>query len=319
MKSTSSCNPALRVAMFNISMSDSDPEKVLALTAYPKVARLQRLAAIIQHAAPDVILLCEFDHLGDGGDDDALENFCHNYLAISQYNQTPITYPYRFCPATNTGLFTGVDLNNDGVIALPADGMGFGYFHGNYGFVLLSKYPIQDVDIRSWQHLLWQKMPNALMPRDFYSAEAVNILRLSSKNHIIIPIKVNQQVINLVCCHPTPPVFDGPEHRNAKRNHDEIRLICDILDNAMYLNDDQGQAGGLSYDQSFVVIGDLNADVVDGDGIKASIKHLLSHERIHQQVSHGPLTPKRLGGREYRPWQRRRGAVMSGHIWGVCV
>ncbi|OBU27112.1 endonuclease [Photobacterium kishitanii] len=293
--------------MFNISMSDSESEKILALTANPNITRLQRLAAIIQHVAPDVILLCEFDHLGAGGDDGSLANFCANYLSVSQYDQAPIEYPYRLCPATNTGLLTGVDLNNDGIISLPADGMGFGHFHGNFGFVLLSKYPIQDHNIRSWQHMLWNNMPKSLIPRDFYSPEAVNILRLSSKNHIVIPIQFEQQVINLVCCHPTPPVFDGPERRNAKRNNDEIQLVCDIIDNAAYLKDDSGKTGGLSNEQPFIVLGDLNADVIDGDGLKAPIKHLLSHTRINQQVSHGPLTPKSMGGSEYRPWQRRKG------------
>ncbi|WP_308810722.1 endonuclease/exonuclease/phosphatase family protein [Photobacterium iliopiscarium] len=307
MKSTSSRNQSLRVAMFNISMSDSEPGKILALTTNPNITRLKRLAAIIQHAAADVILLCEFDHLGDGGDDGALAHFCDNYLAISQYGQKPIEYPYRLCPATNTGLLTEVDLNQDGMISLPADGMGFGHFHGNFGFVLLSKYPIQDNNVRSWQHLLWNTMPNTLIPRDFYSPEAVNILRLSSKNHLVVPIQRDKQVINLVCCHPTPPVFDGPERRNAKRNHDEIQLICDILDNAAYLEDDAGIAGGLALDQSFVVLGDLNADVTDGDGLKTPIKDLLNHPRIHQQVSHGVLTPKSIGGSEYRPWQRRKG------------
>ncbi|WP_239993634.1 endonuclease/exonuclease/phosphatase family protein [Photobacterium kishitanii] len=307
MKSASSRNSSLRVAMFNISMSGSESEKILALTANPNITRLQRLAAIIQHVAPDVILLCEFDHLGAGGDDGSLANFCANYLSVSQYDQAPIEYPYRLCPATNTGLLTGVDLNNDGMISLPADGMGFGHFHGNFGFVLLSKYPIQDHNIRSWQHMLWNNMPKSLIPRDFYSPEAVNILRLSSKNHIVIPIQFEQQVINLVCCHPTPPVFDGPERRNAKRNNDEIQLVCDIIDNAAYLKDDSGKTGGLSNEQPFIVLGDLNADVIDGDGLKAPIKHLLSHTRINQQVSHGPLTPKSMGGSEYRPWQRRKG------------
>ena len=307
MKSASSHNPSLRVAMFNISMSDSESEKILALTANPDITRLQRLAAIIQHIAPDVILLCEFDHLGKGGDDGALANFCDNYLAVSQYDQDPIEYPYRLCPATNTGLLTGVDLNNDGIISLPADGMGFGHFHGNFGFVLLSKYPIQKNNIRSWQHMLWKNLPSTLIPRDFYSAEAVNVLRLSSKNHLIIPIQLEQQVINLVCCHPTPPVFDGPERRNAKRNHDEIQLVCDILDDAAYLKDDNGNSGGLRREQSFVVLGDLNADVIDGDGLKMPIKHLLNHTRINHQVSHGLLTPKSMGGSEYRPWQRRNG------------
>ena len=29
--------------------------------------------------------------------------------------------------------------------------------------------------------------------------------------------------------HPTPPVFDGPEDRNGRRNHDEIRFWADYV------------------------------------------------------------------------------------------
>jgi len=32
------------------------------------------------------------------------------------------------------------------------------------------------------------------------------------------------QVIHILASHPTPPVFDGVEDRNGRRNHDEIRL-----------------------------------------------------------------------------------------------
>jgi hypothetical protein len=63
-------------------------------------------------------------------------------------------------------------------------------------------------------------------------------------------------------------VFDGPEKRNAARNHDELRLWQEYLSKGdkPWLCDDKGQCGGLAQDARFVILGDLNNDPVDGDG-----------------------------------------------------
>ena len=57
--------------------------------------------------------------------------------------------------------------------------------------VLLSKYPIVEEDVRTFQNFLWQDMPNALLPddpttpepNDYYSPEELAEFRLSSKSH----------------------------------------------------------------------------------------------------------------------------------------
>ncbi len=298
---------SIRVAMFNVSMSEPESGRILHQTAKADNKRFQRLAAIIQHVNADVLLLCEFDHLGQGGDDGSLNNFCQHYLAQSQYQQNAISYPYRYCPPSNTGLLSPVDLNGDGICTLPEDGLGFGEFHGHFSFVILSKYPLNEDNIRTWQTLLWKAMPNALLPTDYYSEAAQEVLRLSSKNHVVVPVLVDGKEINLLCCHPTPPVFDGNERRNAKRNHDEIQLLIDIIENAPYLIDDKKQAGGLEPEDAFIVMGDLNADMVDGDGTKSAIQRLLKHHKINRAVSCGVNTPKSEGGQHYYPWQKRKG------------
>lgn len=75
--------------------------------------------------------------------------------------------------------------------------------------------------------------------------------------------------------HPTPVGFDGDEDRNGRRNHDEIRLWVDYVNGADYLVDDDGVPGGLPGGATFVVVGDLNNDPVDGDSLKDSIRTLL--------------------------------------------
>ncbi|PSW17685.1 endonuclease/exonuclease/phosphatase family protein [Photobacterium sanctipauli] len=284
----------------------------------PDNPRFSKLAAIIQNQRPDILMLCEFDHPGNGGDDGALADFCHRYLGVAQHDQQPIDYPYRYCPPTNTGLASEYDLDGDGEVTLPNDAHGFGEHHGHFGFVILSRFPIVLDSVRSWQHLLWQSLPDNQMPVGYYSEAAVSTLRLSSKNHLLVPVKVGDEVLHLICAHPTPPVFDGDEKRNARRNHDELKLLQAIIDDAAYLVDDNGHQGGLKADSKFVVLGDLNADRQDGDGMKSAISELLFHPRIYRSVASGRMTPKSLGGRFLRPWQARKGRASEWtHISGL--
>ncbi|MEI8611676.1 endonuclease/exonuclease/phosphatase family protein [Enterovibrio sp. Hal110] len=270
-----------RFATFNVAMSADnagDMFEALKSADDPRIsARFNNLAAIIQRVRPDVLLLCEFDHLGDGGDDGMLAHFLEHFLGKSQQGESPIHYPYRYLPPTNTGL--AIQQGTD-VSKVPQKAHGFGRHHGQYGFVVLSRYPIDADNIRCWQSMRWADMPNHRMPKNFFDKETESALRLSSKNHVVVPINVGEKTIHLIACHPTPPVFDGKERRNLRRNADELRLISDIIENAAYLVDDAGQSGGLGANDTFVVMGDLNADPTNGDGDKKVIQGLLTHPRI---------------------------------------
>jgi hypothetical protein len=59
-----------------------------------------------------------------------------------------------------------------------------------------------------------------------------------------VSVKIGGRVLHVLASHPTPPAFDGPEDRNGRRNHDEIRLWSDYLSGAPYLVDDAGKRGG---------------------------------------------------------------------------
>ena len=138
--------------------------------------------------------------------------------------------------AVNTGVKINDDLNHDGETnQQPSDTHGFGYFEGHFGMALLSKYPINEKDIRTFQHFKWRDMPNALKPIDpstnkpWFNDKAWQELRLSSKSHWDIPINIDGKIVHILASHPTPPVFDGPEDRNGKRNHDEIRFWFDYI------------------------------------------------------------------------------------------
>ena len=182
------------------------------------------------------------------------------------------------------------------------DAFGFGAFPGQYGFVLLSRYPIDHDNIRSFQKFLWRYMPDANLPVNddstmYYSSEALDVLRLSSKNHVDIPLIINGKKIHILAAHPTPPVFDGPEDRNGKRNYDEIRLLADYISGADYIKDDLGKVESLG-EESFFVMGDMNADPHDGDSYMNAITQLLDHPMVNKEVARGKFVPVSLGGVE---------------------
>jgi len=103
---------------------------------------------------------------------------------------------------------------------------------------------------------------------------------LSSKSHWDVPVEVGNTTIHLLASHPTPPVFDGDEDRNGRRNHDEIRFWAQYIEGKDWMLSDQGTEGGLKADAAFVVMGDLNNDPKKGDGRHDAILSLLQHPRI---------------------------------------
>ncbi|QKD83475.1 endonuclease/exonuclease/phosphatase family protein [Thermoleptolyngbya sichuanensis A183] len=303
----------IRFASFNAYLNREAEGQLLADLATPDNPQVRAVAEIIQRVNPDVLLLLEFDYDPTG---EAVRRFQENYLAVGHNGAAPIHFPYVYLAPSNTGIPSGFDLDNDGQVsttpgtrAYGGDAFGFGLFPGQYGMVLLSKYPIIQEQVRTFQMFLWKDMPGALLPSnpatpnagDWYSPEELAVLRLSSKNHWDVPILIGDsrsdpggsRTIHVLASHPTPPVFDGPEDRNGRRNHDELRLWADYITpgRADYLYDDRRQRGGLSDTASFVIMGDLNADPIDGDGMPGAIAQLLDHPRVNAD-----LTPSSAGG-----------------------
>ncbi|QEG24712.1 endonuclease/exonuclease/phosphatase family protein [Mariniblastus fucicola] len=288
---------AIRVATFNVALNRKSDGALLKELEKGTSETVSKIAAIVQTVRPDVLLLNEVDF--DGGK--SVEAFRKNFLAKGQLGQEPIEYPYVFVQSVNTGVDSKVDLNNDKRVGSPDDAFGFGRFPGQYGMAVLSMHPINTDKARTFQNFLWKDMPGALLPKnpetnaDWYSPEAIEVFRLSSKSHWDIPITIESKTFHFLVCHPTPPVFDGDEDRNGKRNHDEIRIWADYISNKCdWIYDDKGTKGGLPIGEAFVIAGDLNADPNDGDSTDNAIDQLLKHELV--QAS--PI-PASNGGKYY--------------------
>ena len=290
---------AIRIATFNASLNRREAGELIAALGDPTTAQAKAVAEIIQRVNPDLILVNEFDY---DEDEAAAGLFIENFLMAAQNGAAPWEPAATFLAPVNTGVPSGVDFNRDGNPVGPDDAYGFGFFPGQYGMLVLSKLPIDEENVRTFQNFLWKDMPDARLPddpatpapADFYSPEALAVFRLSSKSHWDIPVAVGSEVLHVLVSHPTPPVFDGPEDRNGMRNAYEVRLWADYITPGAgdYLVDDAGLAGGLAADASFVILGDQNLDPHDGDGIREMGQALLANPRLQDPLPRSPGAPE---------------------------
>ena len=287
----------VRFSTFNASLNRNNAGQLISDLSTPANAQAATVAEIIQRYRPDVLLINEFDF---DSTNTALRLFQDNYLSVPHNGAAPIHYPYRFTAPSNTGIPSGHDLNNNGTIGGPDDAFGFGFFPGQFGMAVYSKYPIETSDIRTFQLFRWKDMPGALLPNDpatpgpgdWYSPAELEVFRLSSKSHWDIPVRIGGKTVHFLTSHPTPPVFDGLEDRNGTRNNDEIRFWADYITpgrTSRYIYDDEGHRGGLKPGSLFVIAGDQNSDPLDGDSIPGSIQQLLEHPLVNTSTT--PSSP----------------------------
>lgn len=285
----------IRIASFNASLNRAKPGMLLNDMRAGTSRQIRNVAETIRRINPDILLINEFDHDPSGA---AAAAFVENYLR-DPVIEGPIS-PLKpvFAAPSNTGLPSGIDLDGNGKLGEPGDAFGFGQFEGQYAMALFSRWPLADDDpARTFQKFLWHDLPGARLPDkkpgsglgDYYSKQARSIFRLSSKSHWDVPITLpNGQVLHLLASHPTPPVFDGPEDRNGRRNGDEIRFWARYIEggtSAEALIDDSGTSGGLEPNAAFVVLGDLNNDPIKGDGDGQAILDLIGLAQVQDPTS----------------------------------
>ncbi len=295
---------AIRVATFNLH--DVSTAELLD----PENDRLRGLAEVIQRIRPNVVLISEiaYDWPGapdvpeDTDEDSAGRNaarFVDNFLSRPQApGLKPIAYT-AFMRPSNTGAASGFDLDRSGeaIVEYPPPGeddelarayggdcWGYGEYPGQYAMALLvdERLTLRARDARTFRLFPWSYMPGALRPMvpgtsvPWYDGDAGDRMRLSSKSHWDVPVELpGGAVVHFLCAHPTPPAFDGPEGRNKRRNHDEIRFWADYLEDAEYIIDDAGRPGGLDALAHFVILGDLNADTDEGSSMYNPVGRLL--------------------------------------------
>ncbi|MBT8153802.1 endonuclease/exonuclease/phosphatase family protein [Epibacterium ulvae] len=254
-----------RIALYNTELSQKGPGLLLRGLEQHSLPRADAVIDVIENADPDILVLQNFDWDLQARTLKALQ---------SRLSERGLTYPHLFTARPNSGMPTGLDMDGDGRTGGPRDAQGYGDFVGAHGMAVLSRYPVMsdqlvDLSDQRWTGFPWADLPQFPDERPFPSAEAQAQQRLSSTNHWILPVRLSQDAqVDLMIFNPTPPVFDGAEDRNGKRNHDEIALWTHVLDS------------DLAPAHPVIVIGDANLDPLGGDGLHAAIQSLLNHPRL---------------------------------------
>lgn len=245
------------MATYSPDLSRDGPGLLLRDIRSGKDAQVAAAVQVIAAADADVLLLTDFD-------------WDHGGLALSAFADllaaAGAPYPHRFAAQPNAGVQSGLDLDGDGRLGTGDDAHGFGLFTGQGGMLLLSRLPLGEIGDHT--AMLWRDLPGNLMPEA--TPEVAAVQRLSSVAHWDVPVRVDGTTLHLLAFSASPPVFDGPEDRNGRRNHDEI---------AFWTAYDPGGP--------FVVLGKSNLDPVDGEGRREVWGPLLEKAQDPQPRSAG--------------------------------
>nr|WP_245514023.1 endonuclease/exonuclease/phosphatase family protein [Antarcticimicrobium luteum] len=255
------------MASFNTELQREGPGLLLRDIERGEDDRVAAVVAVIARAGADILALQGIDWDHEGRALTAL---------TARLDAAGAPYPHRLALRPNSGMASGGDLDGDGVPGGPGDSQGFGHFTGQGGIAVLSRFPIVADAVRDFSGTLWRDMPGALLPAypdgsPFPSQQAQAIQRLSSTGHWAVPIALpDGTTLTLLTFQAGPPVFDGPEDRNGRRNHDEIVFWKLYLDGAF----------GPAPPDRFILAGGANLDPQDGAGRHQAIRALLADPRV---------------------------------------
>ena len=240
----------IRIASFDPELTRKGPGLLLRDIQRGKDPQILAAAMVIAEVKPDVLLLTGFD-------------WDHDRAALRAFAQllarSGADYPHLLAPQPNRGMPSGADLDGDGKLAEADDSQGWGSFTGQNGMAILSRIPLGQVT--DYSATLWRDLPGNLIG-DALSADAAAVQRLSTNGHWDVEI-LTTPPLHLLAFAATAPVFDGPEDRNGRRNHDEIAFWRTHLPDA-----------------PFVLAGNANLDPQDGDGRHEAIRALLADPHL---------------------------------------
>ncbi|WP_425097572.1 endonuclease/exonuclease/phosphatase family protein [Tropicibacter sp. S64] len=214
----------------------------------------------VAQAAPDVLLLTDVDY------DAGLAALGQMLVRLKAQG---LDLPHAFAARPNTGMQTGLDLDGDRRLGEPRDAQGYGWFSGQGGQAVLSRWPVKLVVDHS--ALLWEDAPDSAMAAD---DPGQGVQRLSTSAHWALRVETPGGPLTLLTVSATPPVFDGPEDRNGRRNRDEVLLWLHALG---------GRLGPVP-EAPLVLLGNLNLDPERGEGIHQAVEAVLTHPGLQDPL-----------------------------------
>ena len=245
----------VRIATFAAPLSRDGPGLLLRDILKAEDSQIIAIAAVIDHIAPDILLLTDFDFDAGGGCTNRIHR-CPRHTVFLQ-----------FCNLVERGPTGRARRGRRRIYGRCAGCIGL--FLGDGGMAILSRWPIANDDVIDLSATLWRDVPSAELPvkngATFPNQALYDALPVSSAGHWIVPISINEAHITLLAFSATAPVFDGPEDFNGLRNRDELRLCEAVLD---------GKIGPVPTHP--ILIGNANADPFDGEVLRDGIVGVLA-------------------------------------------
>lgn len=244
----------LRLATFDTGLGRKGPGLMVRDLMAARDDRMEAALALIAAADADVLMLMDVDWDHDGAGLAAL---------VERLSQAGRTYGHHLALRPNSGIPSGVDLDGDGTAHEARDALGYGWFTGDSGLAVLSRYPIGEV--QDFSGTLWVDRG---VVADLLPPEAMPIVPLATTAQWVVPIDVDGAAITLVTMSAGTPVFDGPEDRNGLRNRDELTYVADLVEGV----------------ERPVVMGRANLDPDRGEGHGEALRRLLDHPALQDPV-----------------------------------
>ena len=264
----------VRIATYNANLTRGGPGLVLQAIRKGVDPQVTAATTVLAQTDADIILITGIDFDAQAA---AL-------TALSDHLPKP--YPFHLALRPNSGLPTGLDLDHNGKLGEPRDAMAYGRFAGAGGMAILSRYPIDDQNIRAFTDFLWKDLPNADLPPDL-ADDAKAIQRLSTSGHYDVPILVTpDHPLHLLVWSATPPVFDGPDDRNGRRNADETAFWLDLLHGTLPFPPPAAP---------FILLGETNLDPVDGSGRHQPLRDLITLPTLQDPKPRGTASRSDAG------------------------
>jgi len=251
----------LRIATYNVELTRAGPGLLLRDIRTGRDPAVEAVVSVLAALDADVLLLTGIDY-------DLQGRAAAGLAARAGYGHVLALRP-------NSGVASGLDLDGNGRLGEARDAQGYGRFAGQAGMAVLSRLPLAEPT--DFSALLWADLPGALLPPDM-TPEVRAVQRLSTSGHWEVPVLGPGAGLRLLAWYATPPVFDGPEDRNGRRNHDEAAFWLRLFDGTLATPPPDG---------AFVLLGQSNLDPLDGEGRPAALRALLGHPRLQDTAPRG--------------------------------
>lgn len=252
----------LRLATWHVDLSLKGPGLLVRDLGKGSFDTVLDQIAVVQ---PDVLVLTDIDY--DYG-------MVTLGLMRDALGTRGLDLPYLFAQRPNTGMSTGLDLDGDGLLGGPRDAQGYGWFSGQGGQAVLSRYPISLV--ADFSTVLWRDAPDTAMRE---TDSGWDIQRLSTSAHWALRVDAPAGALDVLTLAATPPLFDGPEDRNGRRNRDEVLLWLHVL---------EGRVAGYQPTHPLVLVGNFNLDPDKGDGLRDTAQQVLDHPALQDPLPGQP-------------------------------